>query len=91
MIPTPRRVMGHFLVIMLLLVAGAAAVAPQARAATTTTISVNGTSAGLTFGGIGAISGGGGNSRLLIDYPAREREQILDYLFTPHFGPRCSC
>ena len=86
MIPTPRRVMGHLLVIMLLLVAGAAAVAPQARAATTTTISVNGTSAGLTFGGIGAISGGGGNSRLLTDYPAAQQQQVLDYLFKPGYG-----
>ena len=36
--------------------------------------------------GIGAISGGGGNSRLLIDYPPGERARILDYLFSPHFG-----
>ena len=54
----------------------------QARA----TIVIDGGRPGPVFQGIGAISGGGGNSRLLIDYPAREREQILDYLFTPHFG-----
>ena len=54
----------------------------QARA----TIVIDGGLPGPVFQGIGAISGGGGNSRLLIDYPAREREQILDYLFTPHFG-----
>lgn len=47
---------------------------------------IDGGRPGPVFQGIGAISGGGGNSRLLIDYPAREREQILDYLFTPHFG-----
>jgi Glycosyl hydrolase family 59 len=50
------------------------------------TIVIDGSHPGPVFQGIGAISGGGGNSRLLIDYPAREREQILDYLFTPHFG-----
>jgi hypothetical protein len=48
---------------------------------------VNGTSAGRTFDGIGAISGGGGNSRLLIDYPAAQQQtQILDYLFKPDYG-----
>ena len=50
------------------------------------TIVINGNLPGPVFQGIGAISGGGGNSRLLIDYPARERTQILNYLFTPHFG-----
>jgi hypothetical protein len=59
---------------------------PRAHAATATTISVNGTSAGGTFGGIGAISGGGGNSRLLTDYPAAQQQQILDYLFKPDYG-----
>ena len=47
---------------------------------------INGARPGPAFQGIGAISGGGGNSRLLIDYPPRERAQILDYLFSPHFG-----
>jgi hypothetical protein len=55
------------------------------RAADRGTIVINGRRAGPVFQGIGAISGGG-NSRLLIDYPARQRAQILDYLFTPHFG-----
>ena len=41
---------------------------------------------GRTFDGIGAISGGGGNSRLLIDYPVEQRNQILDYLFKPGYG-----
>jgi O-glycosyl hydrolase len=54
--------------------------------AATTAISVNGASAGRTFDGVGAISGGGGNSRLLIDYPAAQRSQILDYLFKPGYG-----
>ncbi|MER6797598.1 ricin-type beta-trefoil lectin domain protein, partial [Amycolatopsis mediterranei] len=47
---------------------------------------INGSSGGRTFDGVGAISGGGGNSRLLIDYPEPERGQILDYLFKPGYG-----
>jgi hypothetical protein len=74
------------LVTACLVMAGAAAIPPRAQAQTTTTISVNGTSAGLAFGGIGAISGGGGNSRLLTDYPAAQQQQILDYLFKPGYG-----
>ena len=41
---------------------------------------------GPVFRGIGAISGGGGNSRLLIDYPPKQRAQVLDYLFKPGYG-----
>jgi hypothetical protein len=60
------------------------AAAPAAQAATA--ITVNGGSTGRAFDGVGAISGGGGNSRLLIDYPATQRSQILDYLFKPGYG-----
>ena len=41
---------------------------------------------GRIFDGVGAISGGGGNSRLLIDYPEPQRSQVLDYLFKPNYG-----
>ncbi|WP_433887561.1 ricin-type beta-trefoil lectin domain protein [Streptomyces sp. CA-111067] len=58
----------------------------RAGAAGPTTIAVDGTSAGRTFDGIGAISGGGGNTRLLTDYPAAQQSQILDYLFKPGYG-----
>ncbi|MEV6801818.1 ricin-type beta-trefoil lectin domain protein [Micromonospora rifamycinica] len=58
--------------------------AGPARAATA--ITVNGSSGGRTFDGVGAVSGGGGNSRLLIDYPEPQRGQILDYLFKPNYG-----
>jgi hypothetical protein len=49
-------------------------------------ILVDGTGGGRVFDGIGAVSGGGGNSRLLIDYSEPYRSQILDYLFKPGFG-----
>jgi galactosylceramidase len=39
-----------------------------------------------TFDGIGAISGGGATTRNLVDYPAEQQSQILDYLFKPNFG-----
>ncbi|WP_305126976.1 ricin-type beta-trefoil lectin domain protein [Streptomyces odontomachi] len=51
-----------------------------------TSITINGSSGGRTFDGVGAISGGGGNSRLLVDYPEPERGQVLDYLFKPGYG-----
>jgi Glycosyl hydrolase family 59 len=66
-------------------VAGPAAM-PAAGPGTGATVNVDGADPGPAFQGIGAISGGGGNSRLLIDYPPGERAQILDYLFSPHFG-----
>jgi len=59
---------------------------PAAGTATTTAVTVDGTQPGLTFDGIGAISGGGGNTRLPIDYPEPQRSQLLDYLFKPGYG-----
>jgi O-glycosyl hydrolase len=75
---------------VLALGAAAALAGPGATVATaapaSTLITVDGGAAGRTFDGVGAISGGGGNSRLLIDYPEPERSQILDYLFKPGYG-----
>ena len=53
---------------------------------TATTVVIDGNAAGRVFDGVGAISGGGGNSRLLFDYPEPQRTQILDYLFRPGVG-----
>lgn len=52
----------------------------------TTSISINGQGSGHTFMGIGGLSGGGGTSRLLFDYPVTQQSQILDYLFKPNYG-----
>ena len=41
---------------------------------------------GPALGGIGAISGGGATSRLLIDYPEPQRSQLLDMMFKPLAG-----
>jgi len=68
------------------LVAGGVVATVAAPAHAATSITLNGASGGRTFDGVGAISGGGGNSRLLIDYPEPERTQILDYLFKPNYG-----
>lgn len=65
---------------------GGPAAVPAAGPGAVATVSIDGADPGPAFQGIGAISGGGGNSRLLTDYPPGERAQILDYLFSPHFG-----
>jgi hypothetical protein len=51
----------------------------------TDTIVINGNDKGRIFDGIGALSAGA-SSRLLIDYPKKQRDEILDYLFKPNFG-----
>src|SRR6184192_188632 len=71
---------------VLALLAASLVVGAAPAHAATTSITVDGGQGGRTFDGIGAISGGGGNSRLLTDYPAAQRAQILDYLFKPGYG-----
>src|SRR5690349_8795032 len=82
--PRLRRRASHLAA--LCLVATALTATPASPAAAATTITINGTAPGRTFDGVGAISGGGGNSRLLIDYPEPQRSQLLDYLFKPGYG-----
>jgi O-glycosyl hydrolase len=84
--PSIAEIRSCLAVLLLATTAGAVVLSGPAEAATTTTVTVNGASTGRTFDGVGAISGGGGNSRLLIDYPAAQRSQILDYLFKPGYG-----
>ncbi|SCD58706.1 O-Glycosyl hydrolase [Streptomyces sp. DvalAA-14] len=72
--------------VLALLAAVLAVSSVPAQAVATTSITVDGSQGGRTFDGIGAISGGGGNSRLLTDYPAAQQSQILDYLFKPDYG-----
>src|ERR1044071_4201286 len=79
-----RRTVGLMSTLMLATAGVMVAMAAPAQAATA--ITLNGSSGGRTFDGVGAVSGGGGNSRLLIDYPEPQRSQILDYLFKPDYG-----
>ena len=76
--------------VLAMIMAAAAVLLAPARAGATalpdTSIAVNGQDTGRTFDGLGAISGGGGNTRLLTDYPAAQRNAILDYLFKPGYG-----
>src|SRR5215472_11350180 len=66
---------------------GAAAISRNTHSAPPAThVTIDGARAGAVFQGVGAISGGGGNSRLLIEYPPAQRQQILDYLFKPGYG-----
>src|SRR6185437_6734462 len=51
------------------------AAGPAAGPGTGATVNIDGADPGPAFQGIGAISGGGGNSRLLIDYPPGEPAQ----------------
>lgn len=83
----PRHRYGLLPLALALLLAIAWAPTPAAGAVPhDTSVTIDGSGAGHTFDGIGAISGGGGNSRLLLDYPAAARNQILDYLFRPGYG-----
>ncbi|XP_055955297.1 galactocerebrosidase [Patella vulgata] len=41
---------------------------------------------GRRFDGVGGLSGGGATSKLLVNYPQQQRDEILDYLFKPNFG-----
>ena len=66
--------------------AAARAVPAAARAVPVSGINVNGNGGDRVYDGVGAVLGGGGNARYLMDYPEPERGQILDYLFKPGYG-----
>jgi hypothetical protein len=63
-----------------------AGIVPVPPAYAATSITVDGNGAGRVFDGVGALSGGGGTSRLLSDYPPAQENTILDYLFKPNVG-----
>lgn len=54
--------------------------------ASSSRITISGASPGAVFDGVGAISGGGGETRYLSDYPAAQRNQIFKDLFAPDYG-----
>ncbi len=55
-----------------------------------TVVELNGGAGGPRFDGIGAVSGGGATTVLLKDYPEKQRNQVLDLMFKPHFGASIS-
>ncbi|HKN51385.1 MAG TPA: galactosylceramidase, partial [Amycolatopsis sp.] len=79
-----KRVLG----LVLVLLASFLMTTPSAAAATS--ITINGGGSGRVFDGVGAVSGGGGNTKLLYDYAEPQRSQILDYLFKPGYGAALS-
>ncbi len=91
MLVRPRPLIGSAAAALALLATGLVSGPPSANAddpsaVTPQTIVVDPASGGRTFDGMGAISGGGGTSRLLVDYPEPQRSQVLDYLFKPGVG-----
>jgi len=50
-----------------------------------TTISLSANDKGRVFEGIGAVSAGA-STRNLVDYPEKQRSEVLDFLFKPKFG-----
>jgi galactosylceramidase len=50
-----------------------------------TNVSLNSTFEGRTYEGIGYVSSSG-STKLLMDYPKEQQEEIIDYLFKPQFG-----
>src|SRR3954468_7308525 len=80
---TPLR---SALPLVLALIAAGLSIPFAASAQAATTITIDGRASGRILDGVGAVSGGGGNSRLLIDYPEPQRSDILDSLFHPSKG-----
>src|SRR5579859_5099955 len=66
--------------------ASAAPALPGPASLPVTGITVNGSGGDRVYDGVGAILGGGGNARYLMDYPPAQRAQIINYLFEPGYG-----
>jgi hypothetical protein len=64
----------------------APAPAPPPAPPVSSSITLDAAAFGPALAGIGAISGGGATSRLLVDYPEPQRTQVLDMMFKPYSG-----
>jgi len=80
--PCPSRLETSIVTVLLSLLAAGPASGADAEPVL---IRLDARSAGGAFEGIGALSAGA-SSRLLVDYPERQRSEILDLLFKPGFG-----
>lgn len=65
--------------------AGGSLLAPVPAHAAPTVVNINGADVGSTFEGVGAVFSNG-MTKLLMDYPANQRDDILKLLFKPKFG-----
>ena len=74
------------LVMALRAAAALALLAQRAHAGTPATATLDPATLGMRFDGIGGVSGGGGGTRLLLDYAEPQRGEILDFLFKPGYG-----
>ena len=63
-----------------------AAAAAAVHVAAPQLVTLNFSDPGAVYEGIGALSGGGGVTRLLIDYPQHIQDDIFDILFKPQAG-----
>jgi hypothetical protein len=80
-----RRQLGQLVGLVLLVCCFASGDVGGSALADAGSIVIDGASPGRTFDGLGALSAGA-SSRLLVDYPKKQRDQILDYLFKPNYG-----
>jgi hypothetical protein len=78
-----------FLAVGVALVAAPGVRPAHAQAATNITVNAStgsSATANRVYDGVGGVLAGGANARYLMDYPATERSEILDYLFKPDYG-----
>jgi galactosylceramidase len=64
---------------------GGLAAWPTSASAAPTVVNISGTDLGRTYEGVGGVFSNG-MTKLLMDYPANQRNDILDLLFKPKFG-----
>ena len=81
-----RAGMGRFLTVLAPVLAQLSLLCACAGQAEGVDVAIDFAQVGPVFDGVGALSGGGGTSRLLYDYAEPHRSRILDMLFTPQAG-----
>ncbi|MGG1554146.1 hypothetical protein [Paenibacillus ferrarius] len=64
---------------------GGAVLFPASASAAPTVVNINGADVGSTYEGVGAVFSNG-MTKLLMDYPANQRDDLLKFLFKPKFG-----
>jgi O-glycosyl hydrolase len=78
-----HRIGGRYILIILLVIFIVIFTIPVVFA--TSVVTINGTDSGRIFDGIGMVNSSG-TSKLIMDYPANQQADILDFLYKPNFG-----